>query len=149
MRHTATVTMKSLEFTYFHRYCYVFGIPWQIIMDSGLDNLIYWHLLLKSLLFTINYSATANLRASQITRTCYPFPGNGFITGTFTSNHHVVFLSFLVQSPWNADPPDLDPVLQFNFSNPPSYRHSLYSLGTDHIEDTFLLLGMRVYSSVT
>jgi hypothetical protein len=42
----------------------------------------------------------------------YPFPGNGFITGTVTSNHHEV-LAFLDHSPWNADPLELDPVLQF------------------------------------
>jgi hypothetical protein len=33
----------------------------------------------------------------------YPFPGNGFITGTVTSNHYEVFLPFLVQSPRTAD----------------------------------------------
>jgi hypothetical protein len=31
----------------------------------------------QSLLFTICYRATADLPTSQITRTCYPFPGNG------------------------------------------------------------------------
>jgi hypothetical protein len=68
---------------------------------------------LQSLLLTINYSATANLPTSQITRTRYPFPGNGFISGTITSNHYEVFLSFLAQSPWTADPPELDPIFQF------------------------------------
>jgi hypothetical protein len=32
---------------------------------------------------------------TQITRTRYPFPGNGFITGTITPNHYEVFLPFL------------------------------------------------------
>jgi hypothetical protein len=32
---------------------------------------------------------------------------------TITSNHYKVFLPFLTQSPWNADPPELDPILQF------------------------------------
>jgi hypothetical protein len=40
--------------------------------------------------------------------TRYPFPDNGFIT----SNHYEVFLPVLVQSPWNADPPEFDPILQ-------------------------------------
>jgi hypothetical protein len=31
---------------------------------------------------------------------------------TITSNHYEVFLPFLVQSPWTADPPELDPILQ-------------------------------------
>jgi hypothetical protein len=57
---------------------------------------------LQSRLFTINYSATADLPTSQIARTHYPFPGNGFIIGTITSNHYKVFLSFLVQSPCNV-----------------------------------------------
>jgi hypothetical protein len=43
---------------------------------------------------TSNYSAIANLPTSQITRTRCPFPGNGFITGTVTSNHYEVFYRF-------------------------------------------------------
>jgi hypothetical protein len=50
--------------------------------------------LLYNLSITINYSTIANLPLSQITRTCYPFPDNGFITGTITSNQYEVFLSF-------------------------------------------------------
>jgi hypothetical protein len=60
----------------------------------------------------INYSAIVNLLTSQITRTRYPFPGNGFLTRTITSNHYEVF-SFLVEPPWNPYPPDRDPILQF------------------------------------
>jgi hypothetical protein len=66
----------------------------------------------NQLVLTINYSAIANLSISQITRTRYPFPGNGFITGTITSNHYKVLLPFLVQSPRNADPTELGPILQ-------------------------------------
>jgi hypothetical protein len=46
---------------------YVYG-SWPIITGSGLDDWIYWRLLLQSLLITINYSAIANLPTSQITR---------------------------------------------------------------------------------
>jgi hypothetical protein len=102
-----------LQWWYFH----VSWAPWLIITGSGFDDWIYWHLLFQSLLITINYSAIANLPATQITRTCYPFPGNGFIRGTITSNHCEVFLPFLVQSPWTADPPELDPILQFELSS--------------------------------
>jgi hypothetical protein len=38
---------------------------------SDLDDGIYWRLDLKSLLFTINYSAVANLPAPQIAKTCF------------------------------------------------------------------------------
>jgi hypothetical protein len=34
-------------------YCHVSGVPWLIIAGSGLDNWIYWRLLLQSLLITI------------------------------------------------------------------------------------------------
>jgi hypothetical protein len=50
--------------TYYH----VPGVPWLIIRGSGLDDWIYWQLLLKYLSFTTNYSATANLSTSQIIR---------------------------------------------------------------------------------
>jgi hypothetical protein len=43
--------------------------PWLIITGSGLDDWIYWPLLLQSLLITISYSGIANLPTSQITRT--------------------------------------------------------------------------------
>jgi hypothetical protein len=42
---------------------------WLLITGSGLDDWGYWHLLLQSLLITINYSTVANLHTSQITRT--------------------------------------------------------------------------------
>jgi hypothetical protein len=35
-------------------------------------------------------------------------------TGTITSNHYEVFVPFLVQSPWTADSPELDPIIQFH-----------------------------------
>jgi hypothetical protein len=92
--------------------CHLSGVPWLVITGSGLNYWNYWHLL-QSLLITINFSATANLPTLQITRTRCPFPGNGFITGTITSNHYEVFLPFLVQSPWTAEIPEFDPIFQF------------------------------------
>jgi hypothetical protein len=35
------------------------------------------------------------------------------MTGIMTSNHYEVFLSFLVQSPWTAQSPELDPLRYF------------------------------------
>jgi hypothetical protein len=74
-------------------------------------------------------------------------------TGTITSNPDEVFLSFLLQSPWTADSPQLDPILSLlrcvaiplvldsvliNATN----RLPLYSLGSDGMEtpsSTFLV----------
>jgi hypothetical protein len=42
-----------------------------LIMVSGLDDWIYGHLLVQSLLITINYSTITNLPSSQITGTCF------------------------------------------------------------------------------
>jgi hypothetical protein len=42
-------------------------------------------------------------------------------TVTIISNNCKVFLPFLVQSPWTADSPELDPVLEF-------YRQAISSL---------------------
>jgi hypothetical protein len=36
-------------------YCHVSGAPWLIITGSGLDDWIYWQLLLQSLLITLIY----------------------------------------------------------------------------------------------
>jgi hypothetical protein len=55
---------------------------------------------------------------------------------TITSNHYEVFLPFLIKSPWNADPPELDPIAQFYFSSPPSCRLLLYRLGSAPLENT-------------
>jgi hypothetical protein len=101
------------SFTFLVLYCYVFEVPWLIIIGSGLDDWIYWHLRLQFLFITISYSAITNLNTSQVSTTRCRFPGNGFIRGTIISNHYEVFLSFLVQSHWTADPPELDPILQF------------------------------------
>jgi hypothetical protein len=38
------------------KYCLVSGVPWLIIMGPGLDDWIYWQLLLKSILITVNYN---------------------------------------------------------------------------------------------
>jgi hypothetical protein len=56
-----TVKMKN--------YCRVFMAPWRITKGSGLDDWIYYHLLLKSHLIKMNYSAVANPPTSLITRT--------------------------------------------------------------------------------
>jgi hypothetical protein len=45
--------------------------PWLILTGSELDDWIYWHLPLQSLLITINYCAIANIPTSQITRTSF------------------------------------------------------------------------------
>jgi hypothetical protein len=34
-------------------------------------------------------------------------------TGAIASNHYEVFLSFLLHSPWTANSPELNPILQF------------------------------------
>jgi hypothetical protein len=36
------------------RYCHMFVVAWLTVTGSGLDDLIYWHLLVQSLLITIN-----------------------------------------------------------------------------------------------
>jgi hypothetical protein len=101
-----------------NKYFHISGVQRRIkrgFWFGWLDLLIFSFIIF---LFTINYSATVNLPTSQISRIRYPCPGNGLIRGTITSNHYEVFLPFLVQSPWNADPPELDPVLRFQFCNP-------------------------------
>jgi hypothetical protein len=50
-------------------YCLEFMAPWLIITGFGLDDWIYWRLLVQSLFITLNYSAIANLPTSQISRT--------------------------------------------------------------------------------
>jgi hypothetical protein len=79
-----------LHRTKLHRSRSYEGFAWPIIMGSGLDDGMYWHLHLRSLLITINYSGIANLLTSQITRVRYPLPSNGFIMGPITSNQYEV-----------------------------------------------------------
>jgi hypothetical protein len=37
-------------------------------------------------------------------------------TESITSNHYEVFLQFLIQSPWTAESPQLNPIVQFRLS---------------------------------
>jgi hypothetical protein len=79
------------------KYCHVFGLRVTKITGSRSDDWIYHHLPLQSLFKYGQYSATADLLPSRITRTCYPFPGNVFITQklslqiTMNSSCHFVF----------------------------------------------------------
>jgi hypothetical protein len=45
------------------------GFAWLIITSFGLEDWIYWRLLVQSLLITNNYRAILNLPTSQITKT--------------------------------------------------------------------------------
>jgi hypothetical protein len=38
------------------KYCHAFMAPWSIITGFGLDDWIYWRLLVQSLLITLNYN---------------------------------------------------------------------------------------------
>jgi hypothetical protein len=57
--------------------------------------------------FTVTHSLGISVSSSRIL-------AKDLITGTITSNHYEIFLSFL--SPWTSDFPELDPVLQFYLS---------------------------------
>jgi hypothetical protein len=67
-----------------------------------------------TLLLTINHSTIVNLPTSQITRTRYPFPGNGFITGTITSFQYGVSYHFLFS---HLGMPTLQNTIQFSNVN--------------------------------
>jgi hypothetical protein len=103
---------------------------------------------LQCLLITDSYSANTNLPTSQVTRSSYPFPSNGFITGTISLNHCEVFLPLLVQSPWNADPSELDPTLQFQFSNPPSQSQGHIATDGQSVSESVSKSCCRVPSEV-
>jgi hypothetical protein len=45
----------------------VSGVPWRIVKGFGLDDWIYWRLLLKSLLITINYNSSKSMTAGWTT----------------------------------------------------------------------------------
>jgi hypothetical protein len=60
--------------------------------------------------FTVTHSPRFSVSTSRILAT-------DLNTETITSNHYEVFLPFLLQSPWTADPPELDPILQFYLSS--------------------------------
>jgi hypothetical protein len=72
--------MKRNENFVFYLYSWVIGF---------INTFVY-----SLVLITTSYIAIANQPSSQITMTCYPFPGNGFIPGTITSNHYEVVLPF-------------------------------------------------------
>jgi hypothetical protein len=65
-----------------------------------------------SLIYTCSISLFAFALGFSVSTSC--ILAADLNTGIITSNHHEVFLSFLLQSPWAADSPELDPVLQFN-----------------------------------
>jgi hypothetical protein len=97
------------------------------------------------------YSATADLLTSQITRTCHPFPGNGFITQKLSLQINMksscnFFFNDLGMS-------TLQNSTQFSNSNSPvsvvlgcvlpslaANELSLYRRGTDHAGNTALVL---------
>jgi hypothetical protein len=89
------------------------------------------------------YSATADLHNLQFTVAhALGFSGStsrilvtDLNTETITSNHYEVFLPFLVQSPWTADSPELDPILPVQ-SHLAISGLSLYRRGMDHIGNT-------------
>jgi hypothetical protein len=66
-------------------------------------------------LHTFQFTVTHALGSSVFTSLILATDLN---TETITSNHYEVFWPFLVQSPWTADSPELDSILQF-------YRQSL------------------------
>jgi hypothetical protein len=91
---------------------------------------------LHSLQFTVTHALEISVSTSRILAT-------DLKTGTITSNHHEVFLPFLVQSPWTVDSPELDSILQFYLQSAlinATNRLPLYRRGTDHAENTALIL---------
>jgi hypothetical protein len=60
-------------------------------------------------------------------------------TETITSNHSEVFMPFLVQSPWNADPPELDPIL-----SPVPWFLTLHSSVLIHATDSHFIDVVRI-----
>jgi hypothetical protein len=93
-------------------------------------------------LYYNQYSTIANLHTFQFTTVHtlgFSAPTNRILamdlnTETITSNHYEVFLPFLVQSPWNANPPELDPIL-----TPVSLFLNLYSFVLIHATNRLLL----------
>jgi hypothetical protein len=63
-------------------YCHVFMAPWRIITRFGLDDCIYWQLLLQSLVITINYKNwTINLQPNP-----FSFKGSYYFVGEYIWN---------------------------------------------------------------
>jgi hypothetical protein len=79
---------------------------------SGLDDWIYWRLLCTVFLKYNQYSPIADLHTFRFTvvyELGFSVSNSRILatdlnTATITSNHYEVFLSFLLQSPWTADP---------------------------------------------
>jgi hypothetical protein len=102
-------------------YCHVSGVPWRIITGSGLDDWIYWRLLCTLSLNRNQYSTIADVhnfqftvaQALQFAVSTSRILATNLKTGTITSNRYEVFSSFLIQSPWTADSPELDQILEF------------------------------------
>jgi hypothetical protein len=71
------------------------------------------------------YSAIADIHTFQFTVAhalqfsvfTSPILATDLNTETITSNHYKVFLSFLFQSPWTADSPELNQILQLYLSS--------------------------------
>jgi hypothetical protein len=95
-----------------------------------IGNWFYWQIITRNYkeyntlagFDTINQSTLISLVPLLFT---IRFLATDLNTETITSNHHEVFLPFLVQSPWTADSPELDPILQFQFSNPSNCKQAL------------------------
>jgi hypothetical protein len=72
-------------------------VTWRIITDSGLGDWIYWHLLLQSLLITINYNISQSMTAYELLRfywTTSVFPS--MVTDLVLTNKSVTSSASLV-----------------------------------------------------
>jgi hypothetical protein len=113
------------------------GYPWWIT-GSGLDDCIYWHF--SSLLQYCNQQSAIDVHTFKFTVaqalgfsvSTSRLLATDLNTETSTSNHYEVFLSFLVQPPWNSG-------TQLKLISAASGL-TLYSLGADNAENTVLLL---------
>jgi hypothetical protein len=121
------------------------GYTWRIIAGSGLDVWIYWHLRCTISLNYNQYSAIADLITSHITRTCYPFPGNGFITQklslqiTMKSSCHFFFNHLglpILQNSIQISNSSLRGFCSVLIQSQLQNTFLLYWRGMDHIENT-------------
>jgi hypothetical protein len=119
LRSTISVLLVAVLLNTFSILSHVRGYAWWIITGSGSDDWIYWCCFTITLSYS-QYSTITDLRNLQFTvahtlglsvsTSC--ILATDVHTGTIISNHYEV-LSFLLQSPWTADYPELDPILQF------------------------------------
>jgi hypothetical protein len=118
-----------------YKYCHVSRVLWWIVTGSELDDWIYWHLLLQSLLFTINYSATTNPPILQITRTHYHFPAMDLtqklsLQITMQSSCHFLFNHLGV--------PTLQNLTKFSNANSLiQFSHQLLATDSRHIDSAW------------